>query len=110
MNKETYIIKETEENTWSIINENGEVINTITKDTIVKYCNQEMEDNRTECISADEMIDCVWWNLQDDYDLESVDDFCQDWEKFTAWFDYICIEYLTQEITAIYKQRLDHFE
>lgn len=110
MNKETYIIKETEENTRSIINENGEIVNTITKDTIINYCKNELENDKAEDISANEMIDCVWWNLQDDYKLEFVDDFCQDWEKFTTWFDYICVEYLAQELIAFYKQRLDNFE
>ena len=108
--EETYIIKETDENTWSIIDENGEVIDTITKDDIINYCKRECEDNDTCSFSAEIMTDSVWWYIQDNRNLEFVDHYCQDWDKFTAWFDYICIEYLAQEIVAIYKQRLLDFE
>lgn len=107
--KKDYVIKQTEENTWVVLNENGEVVNTITKDIVINYCKNELEDSHSECISAEVMIDGVWWNVELNY-LESVDDYCQDWEKFTAWFDYICIEYLAKEIVALYKQRLLNFE
>ena len=110
MNKETYIIKETDENTWSIINENGEIVNTITKDNIINYCKNELENNGTEYLNIDLMIDSIWWNIQDDYNLESVIDDFKNWDKFTAWFDYTVVEYLAQEIIAIYKQRLHYFE
>ena len=110
MSKE-FIVKQTEENTWVIIDdESGEVVNTITKDTLINYCKNEFEDHNTECISADIMIDGVWWNVEDDYNLDFVDNYCQEFEKFLAWFDYICIEYLTKEIVAFYKQRLLNFE
>lgn len=109
MNRE-YIVKQTEENTWVIINENEKVVNTITKDTVIDYCKREFEDNHVECVSAEVMIDSVWWNLEYDYNLEFVDNYCQEFDKFLAWFDYTCIEYHSKEIVAIYKQRLLNFE
>lgn len=105
-----YIIKQTDENTWVIINENEEVVNTITKDTVINYCKREFEDNHVECMSAEIMIDSVWWYLEDDYNLEFVDNYCQEFDKFLAWFDYIVVEYLAQEIVALYKQRLLNWE
>lgn len=105
-----YAIIEKGQNEWAIINENEEVVNTITKDDIINYCKKELKDNRTECLSADGIIDSVWWEINDDYDLELVDNYCQDWDKFTAWFDYTVVEYLAQEIVALYKQRLLNFE
>ena len=87
--KEIYIIQETDENTWSIIDENGEVVETITKDDIVNYCKNELEDNRTDCMSASDMIDDVWFDVERDYNLEFVDSYCQDFDKFCAWFDYV---------------------
>ena len=110
MNRE-YIIKQTEENTWVVVNEeNGAIINIITKDTVIDYCKREFEDNHVECMSAEVMIDSVWWYLEDDYNLEFVDNYCQEFDKFLAWFDYTCIEYHSKEIVAIYKQRLLNFE
>lgn len=105
-----YIIKGTDENTWSIIDENGEVVETITKDDIVNYCKNELEDNRTDCMSASDMIDGVWFDVERDYNLEFVDSYCQDFDKFCAWFDYVCVEYITNEVVAFYKQRLLDFE
>lgn len=98
------------EDTWHIVDGDGKVINTITKNDIINYCKRELEDNRTECLSPDLMIDSVWWYIEDDYKLEVVDNYCQHWDKFTAWFDYVVVEYFTQEIIALYKQRLRDFE
>lgn len=97
------------ENTWHII-DSDRIINTITKDDIIKYCKRELEDNHIECLSPDIMIDSVWWGVENDYKLEIVDSGCQYWDKFIAWFDYIVVEYLAQEIVAIYKQRLHNWE
>lgn len=105
-----YIIKQTEENTWVILDENGKVIDTITKDTVIDYCKRECKDNDTCSCSAEIMTDSVWWYVNDNHNLELVDPYCQEWDKFTAWFDYICIEYLAKEIVAFYKQRLLDFE
>lgn len=108
MNRE-YIIKETSENVWQIMDENGNIIRAITKDTIGKYCKKECE--YSESISCDEeMINQVWWYVLDDYDLDLVDNYCPEWEKFTTWFDYVCVEYFAQELVALYKQRLLYFE
>lgn len=109
MNRD-YIIKETNENVWGIMDENGNIIRAITKDVIINYCKNKFEDNRIECMSAKITIDSVWRNLKDDYDLEFVDNYCQKWEKFCAWFDYIVVECLANKIIALYKQRLLDFE
>lgn len=108
--KDSYIVKQTEENTWVVLNENGEVVSIITKDIIINYCKNNLEDNRTEYMSAEAMIDCVWFDLVNDYDLDFIDNYCQEFDKFTAWFDYTCVEYHLKEIIAIYKQRLLNFE
>jgi hypothetical protein len=98
------------ENTWHIVDENGKIIDIITKDNIINLCKTEYENNHVECVSAEVMIDNVWWNLEYDYNLEFVDNYCQEFDKFLAWFDYVCVEYLTQELVAIYKRRLLNFE
>lgn len=106
-----YIIKQTDENTWVIIDEeDGKVIDTITKDIVINYCKHECEDNNTDHMSADGMTENVWWNLDNDYGMDLVDNYCQEFDKFLAWFDYTCIEYLAKEIVAFYKQRLLDFE
>lgn len=107
---ENYAIKQMEENTWVVLDENEEVINTITKDIIVNYCKNECDETDTTYTSADGIIDSIWWYINDEYNLQYVDNYCEDFDKFLAWFDYICVEYLAQEITAIYKQRLLNFE
>lgn len=106
--KENYAIKQTEENTWVVLNENAEVINTITKDIVVDYCkknNEEIAD-----LIHDILIDYVWIELEDNYNLDWIDNSCQDWDKFSAWFEYVCVEYFSEEIVAIYKERLLNFE
>lgn len=95
--KEIYIIQETDENTWSIMNENGEVVNTITKDIIVNYCKSEYESNGSDCLEIEIIIDSVWWNVEDDYNLELIDAECQYWSEFLTWFDNICAEYVKQK-------------
>ena len=109
MNK-NYAIKQTEENTWVILDENGEVIDAITKDIVVDYCKKECDETDITYMSADEIIYSVWSDLEDDFNLGWVDNYCQYFDKFIAWFYYVCVEYLAQEITAIYKQRLLDFE
>lgn len=107
---ELYAIVSDGEDTWHIVNENGEVIDTITKDIVVNYCKRECEENDTDYMSSDGITDSVWWNLDDDYNLEYVDNYCQEFDKFLAWFDYTCVEYLAKEIVTFYKQRLLNFE
>ena len=104
---ENYAIKQTEENTWVVLNENEEVINTITKDIVVDYCKKEKEEIE---VIYDVLIDYIWYELEDDYNLDWIDNDCQDFDKFIAWYEYICVEYFSQEIVAIYKQRLLNFE
>ena len=109
MNKD-YIIKETDENTWEVIDtETGKTEHTITKEDIVDKCKIEYEEEKNN-ISEEYFIDCVWWWIDEKYTLELVDNYCQDWDKFCAWFDYVCVEYFANELIATYKQRLHHFE
>lgn len=105
-----YIIKQTEENTWVVIDENGEVVDTITKDIVINYCKRECEENDTDYMSSDGITDSAWYYIDMDYNLECVDNYCQEYDKFLAWFDYTCVEYLAKEIVAFYKQRLLNFE
>ena len=106
MNK-NYAIKQTEENTWVVLDENEEVVNTITRDIVVDYCKKKNEEIE---LIYDVLVDYIWFELEDDYSLDWIDDNCQDFDKFIAWFKYICVEYFSQEIVAIYKQRLLDFE
>ena len=109
--KENYIIKQTENNAWAIIDEeNEQVVNVITKDIVIEYCKIEFEEKCTECMSADIVLDSVWFNVDDDYDLEFIDNHCPEFKKFVAWFNYICVDYCAKEIVAIYKQELLNFE
>ena len=98
MNK-NYAIKETEENTWVMLNENEEVVDTITKDIVVDYCKKECDETDITYTSADGIIDSVWSDLEDDFNLDWIDNYCQDFDKFIAWFDYVCGEYPTNEAT-----------
>lgn len=107
---ENYVIKQTEENTWVVLNENEEVVDTITKDIVVDYCRKECDETGITYTSADGIIDYVWSDLEDDFNLDWLDNYCQDYDKFIVWFKYICVEYFSNEITAIYKQRLLDFE
>lgn len=109
MNK-NYAIKQTEENTWVVLDENEEVVDTITKDIVVDYCKKECDETDTTFTSADGIIDSIWWYINAEYNLQDANNYREDFGKFIAWFEYICVEYLAQEITAIYKQRLLDFE
>lgn len=108
MEDKKYIVKQHEENTWLIINdENGEVVNIITKDDIVECCEYSYEDY------GDSILDLVChvrseiiYNL----DYHGLNHHCEEFDKFSAWFDYICIEYFARKIVAYYKQRLVDFE
>lgn len=103
-----YAIKQTEENTWVILDENEKVVDTITKDIVVDYCKKENEE--IEDLIHSVLIDCVWSDLEDDFNLDWIDNYCQDFDKFIAWFDYVCVEYFSNKSVAIYKQRLLDFE
>lgn len=96
MNKR-YIIKQIDKNTWTVVNENGEVISTITKDIVINYCKKESESLDSGYMSPDGTIDTIYWDLGDDYGLEFVDNYCQEFDKFLAWFDYICVKYFTKK-------------
>ena len=105
-----YIIIEKGQNEWLIVDKDKTIIDTITKDIIINHCERKLGNNHIEYANADSFIDDIWWEIQDEYDLEFVDDRYQEWEKFCAWFDYVVVEYLAQELVALYKQRLLYFE
>ena len=106
---ENYVIKQTEENTWVILNENEEVVDTITKDIVV-FCFLVCDVCVFVFWCADGIIDSVWSDLEDDFNLDWIDNYCQDFDKFIAWFEYICVEYFSNGSIAFYKQRLLDFE
>lgn len=95
---------------WHIVNSDGVLVDIIKKDDIIRYCERELKDNEAESLSPDTMIHYVWHEVEDDFNLDPVDHYCQYWDKFTAWFDYVVVEYFAQEIVSSYKQRLLDFE
>lgn len=111
MEDKKYIIKQHEENTWFIVNDDtGEVVNIITKDTVVDYCKREYDNVDTDYVGEDGIINSAWFDLDNDYHIDLVDYDCEELDKFVAWFDYICVEYFANEIVKEYKQRLLDFE
>ena len=76
----------------------------------INECKKECDETDIPYTSADGIIDSVWSDLEDDFNLDWIDIYCQDFDKFIAWFNYVCVEYFSQEIIAIYKQRLLDFE
>ena len=111
MNEKELIIQQHEENAWLIIDsDNGSIKDIITKDDIVEYCKRECEMADIVYMCVDGIVEGVWWEINDKYDLELVDNYCEEFEKFCKWFDFICVEYLTNELITYYKQRLLNFE
>lgn len=105
MNEKMYCIHEQEENVWAIVSkETNQIINLITKEIIIDYCNQHPD------FSIEIVSDIVRDDMISDYDLDLIDNYGDEYDKFLAWFDYTCIEYLATEIIANYKQRLLDFE
>ena len=110
MNKD-YILREVNENVWEIVDiEVGNTIDTITKDIVINYCKNEFEDGCTDCMSVNYCAECVWDELDNDYNFDSIDNYGREFDKFIAWFEYVCIEYCAKELVAFYKQRLLYFE
>lgn len=111
MNEKTSVIQQHEENTWFLINtDNGEIENVITKDGVIEYCKHECEDEDPDFVNADDIITNALSKMLDDYNWDYADHYCEEFDKFTAWLSYICVEYLANEIVASYKQRLLDFE
>lgn len=105
-----YTVKQIDENTWVILDEDENVVNTITKEDVLQFCKREYNDYSDYCASAEGIIDGIWWEVHDYYNLINLDNYCAEFDKFSAWFDYVCIEYSTQELLNYYKQRLLDFE
>ena len=60
---------------------------------------------------ADSMTDEIWlYIVKNNNDIQFVDIYSIEYQKFLTWMDYISIECLAKEIVARYKQRLLDFE
>ena len=109
-NEKQFIIQQHEENAWLIIDsDSGSVKDIITKDDVVQYCKRECEYDIFD-LCPKSAIDSVWWEVNDDYKLDLVDNYCEEFDKFCAWFDFVCIEFFSNDMVASYKQRLLDFE
>ena len=102
-------LRQIEENTWVIINEEEEVIDTITKDTIIDYCKTKYEDDDINFAYIDDITSDIFLLLIKEHNMKSVV-YSMEYEKFVTWFVYTCVEYFSNEIVAAYKQRLLDFE
>jgi hypothetical protein len=109
---ELYAITSDGKDSWHIVNENGEVVDTITKDTIVKICERELKRCYLDVLDMETFINNVWYllNKGDNIIYNQVSTDTKDYEKFDAWFEYVCAECFGNGITNFYKQRLLNFE
>lgn len=108
--EKNYTIKQTNENTWVIVdNESGKIINTITKKIIFKYCKNTLKDYHIETVCAYTVISGVVSYMENKHYFNYID-YYQGLGEFLAWLDYTCAEYLANEITSLYKQRLLNHE
>lgn len=87
MEDKKYIVKQHEENTQLIINEDtGEVVNIITKDTVIDYCKREYDTVDTDYMSGYGIIENAWFDLCNDYPMDFVDDFAMNLISFLLGF------------------------
>lgn len=109
---ELYAVVQGGEDTWYIVNENGEVVDTIAKDTIVKICERELERCYLDVLDIETLIDNVWYllNKGDNTVYNQVSANTQDYDKFEVWFEYVCVECFGNGIINHYKQRLLNWE
>ena len=107
-----YAIIEKGQNEWDIINENEEIVDTITKDKIVKICERELKRCYLDVLDMANFIENVLYllNKGDNIIYNQVNTCTDDYEKFYAWFEYVCAECFGNGITSFYKQRLLDFE
>lgn len=107
-----YAIIEKGQNEWAIIDENENVVDIITKDTIVQICERELERCYLDVLDIETLIDNVWYllNKGDNIVYNQVNTDTEDYEKFCAWFDYVCAECFGNGIINYFKQRLFNFE
>jgi hypothetical protein len=109
---ELYAITSDGKDSWHIVNENGKVVDTITKDIIVKICERELKRCYLDVLDMETFINNVWYllNKGDNVIYNQVSTDTEDYEKFDAWFEYVCAECFGNGITIFYKQRLLNFE
>lgn len=97
--------------TWCIVNEDNIEIIKISDTDIKNICENICNKDFIESYSIEGFIERVWEELRDNEFPDIVDYmYTENWDKFSAWFDYTCVEYLTQETIAIFKQKLLNFE
>ena len=97
--------------TWRIMNEDNIFIIDICDYDIEEICEHIYNGNYIEKYSAKEFITSVWEFLRDQVIPElNGCGFCENWDKFCAWFDYQAMKYFTTTLSNMYKQRLLDFE
>lgn len=108
MNEKELIIQQHEENAWLVINaDTGEIEDIITKDNVVEYCKLTYEycDDNMEYF-----IDNVWGEIGKNHTQGLLNHYCEEFDKFCAWLNFVCVEYFANEMVTSYKQRLLDFE
>ena len=106
MNNKDYKLKKQNESTWLVVDtSNNNVVDTITKEMIVERC--EMKDINVDIINVDDFTFLVWSYFCDNNKelVRATDIYYIECDKFFAWFDYICTEYMTTKILSWYKER-----
>ena len=98
-------------NTWRIVNEDNIFIIDIHNYDIEGLCESICNGSYIEKYSAEEFIERVWEELRDFFSPEiNHCTYCENWDKFGAWFDNQVIEYFTNELSMMYAGRLLDFE
>lgn len=108
MNEKISVIQQHEENVWFLINtDNGEIENIVTKNGVIEYCESIYEYYG---YNIEHFLDHARDKVKNDLDANGLDHYCEEYDKFAAWLDYVCAEYLLNRKLEIYKQRLLDFE
>lgn len=98
-------------NAWYVVDENENENTMISNADIEKICEHICNKDCIEEYGVEEFVERVWEEFRGNYFPDIMDyTYTENWDKFSAWFDYTCVEYLTKEIVAFYKQRLLDFE
>ena len=99
------------ENAWCVVDENEDDKSIISNADIEKVCEHICNKDCIKEYGAEGFVERVWEEFRDNY-CPGIEDYIytENWDKFIAWFDYICVDYLTKEIVGFYKQRLLDFE
>ena len=108
---ELYALKPDGKNAWCIVNEDNMEITKICDIDIEKICEDICNKDYIDECSAMGFIELVWEELQNNRFPEiDICTFCENWEKFGAWFNYLAVEYFTNELIITFEDRLLDFE